>query len=440
MHHPFNLFKFIFCTLLFINSILCYDPSKRKFHNSVIIDDRLLIFNGITDTSTYSLELFYLDLSKSFDNNKLTWTSIPEGSLPVYTWVATAVLSLDNSTIYLYGGFMINKDTSDYDFSNLVYTYNYSTSTWSTPKPKLGGDTVPARQYIKGVIDNSGIIYIFGGYNVSNLTTNIGYLYNDMNILNTVSNTWTTLSISGDLPTICGEYTADILPSGIIVYIGGMEKVSYYAASFTLVNINKIKLFDTNKYEWSQMNATGDEIDSRICFTSVLTPDGYIIIFGGSTYATTDADLSSVNPKLAILNTNKNPFEWSIPSDSEINSPPSIYGHTANLYNDLMIITFGFNLDTQFFSSSGQVYLYNIKSNKWVTTFGPSPSPSPSSSPKPSTTPTLNSSSKALAIGLGTGIGGAVLVSCIFIAIFVYRRRADQLRQQPNILQIPSSN
>ncbi|RHZ89491.1 hypothetical protein Glove_13g68 [Diversispora epigaea] len=424
MHLPFNLFKFIFCTLLFINSILCYDPPKRYLHSSVIIDDRLLIFSGAINSSTYTFELFYLDLSKSFDNNKLTWTLIPKGSLPVYTWRATAVLSLDNSTIYLYGGYMRNKNTYDYDFSNLVYTYNYPTSTWSTPK--LSGDTVPARQNIKGVIDNSGIIYIFGGYNITNITYNSGYLYNDMSILNTVSNTWTTLSISGDLPTICSEYTADILPSGIIVYIGGLEKVSYYADNFTLVNMNKIKLFDTNEYEWSQMNATGDEIDSRIYFTSVLTPDGYIIIFGGSTYTATDADLSSVNPKLAILNTNKNPFEWSIPSDSKVNSPPSIYGHTANLYNDFMIITFGFNLDTQLFSSSGQVYLYNIKSNKWVTTFDPSPSPKP----KPSTTsthnpnissPPLKKSSKALAIGLGTAI-------------------SDQPRQHPDILQIPGSN
>ncbi|RHZ53469.1 hypothetical protein Glove_441g10 [Diversispora epigaea] len=54
-----------------------------------------------------------------------------------------------------------------------------------------------------------------------------------------------------------------------------------------------------------------------------------------------NADLSSVSPKLAMLDTNKNPFEWSIPSNSEENSPPSTYGHTANLYNDFMIIIFG---------------------------------------------------------------------------------------------------
>ncbi|RHZ52407.1 hypothetical protein Glove_461g39 [Diversispora epigaea] len=372
MYLPFKFFKFIFCTLLLINLILCYDPPKRKFHNSIIIDNRLLIFNGDTNTT----ELFYLDLSKSFDNNNLAWSLIPEGSLPVYTERSTAVLSLDNSTIYLIGGYMRNNITFSYDYSNLVYSYDYRTSAWSTPK--IDGGVVPPRQDMRGVIDNTGTIYIFGGFNE-------GSLFNDMNILQTDSKTWTTLSISKNLPIQCAGYTANILPNGNIVYIGGIEGVNVYT-NVTLVNINQIKLFDTNKHEWSYMNATGEKIDSRQYFTSVLTPDGYIIIFGGTTYAATIAGLADVSPSLAMLDTNKNPFEWSIPSNSEVNSPPSIYGHSANLYNDYMIITFGFNLDTQL--NSSQVYLYNIKSNNWVTTFSP-----------PAISPPAKQTSKALAVG-----------------------------------------
>ncbi|RHZ52435.1 hypothetical protein Glove_461g28 [Diversispora epigaea] len=397
MYLPFKLFKFIFCTLLLINSILCYDPAGRTSPNSVIIDDRLLIFSGYTNNNDYTFELFYLDLSKPFDNNNITWTLIPEGSLP-----------------------------------------DYPTSTWSTPEL---GDVVPPRQNMKGVIDNSGIIYIFGGYNATNLIINEGYLFNDMNILRTDSKTWTTLSISENLPIQCAEYTANILSNGIIVYVGGIEKVSV-DANFTLVNMKEIKLFDTNKYEWSYINAVGDEIDPRWYFSSVLTPDGYIIIFGGTTFD----HLTGVSPRLAMLDTNKNPFEWSIPSSSKANSPPYIWRHVANLYYDFMIISFGMEINTQLYSS--QVYLYNIKSNKWVTTYSP-----PSLIPKPSTTtsgtstatvnPATNSPTKkpsnSLAIGLGTGIGVAVLVSCIFIATFVFRK-ARRSRQRLDILEIPGSN
>ncbi|RHZ87661.1 hypothetical protein Glove_33g260 [Diversispora epigaea] len=398
-------------------------------HTSEIIDNRLLIFSGYT--GTFAFEFFYLDLSKSFDNDNLTWTLIPEGSLPVNTYDATAVLSSDN-IIYLIGGYMTNKITLDFDYSNLVYTYDYPTSTWSTPK--LGGVNSP-RQGMKGIIDNSGTIYIFGGYNSTYLKNNTR-MVNDMNILKTVSNTWATLQISENLPIECAEYTANILPNGIIVYIGGIEKSSAY--TYTLVNINQIKLFDTSKLEWSYINATGNKIDSRIYFTSVLTSDGYIIIFGDCTYQTY-VDPESVSPKLAMLDTNKNPFEWSIPSNSEVNSPPSIYGHTANLYNDYMIITFGFNLDTQLYSY--QVYLYNIESNKWVTTFSPTTiTSSPTRIASPHTaivSAPEKKKSKALAIGLGTTLGGVTfLISLIFITRFIVSRK----RRSSSVIEIPGSN
>ncbi|RHZ53555.1 hypothetical protein Glove_441g31 [Diversispora epigaea] len=444
MDFPFKLFKFIFCTLLLINLILCYDPPKRYFHNSLIIDNRLLIFSGAINASTFTYELFYLDLSNSFENDKLTWTLIPEGNLPIYTWRSTALL--DGSTIYLYGGFMINKDTHDYDYSNLVYKYDYSTSTWSTPN--LGGDTVPPRQDIRGVIDNLGKIYIFGGFNATNLASYTGHLYNDMNVLNTASNTWTTLSIS-NIPNLSEQYAANILPNGIIVYFGGVEEVSDNA-DFTLANMNKIKLFDTNTNEWSEMDATGDDIDPRTYFSSVLTPDGYIIIFGGCTYSAASTSFFSVSPKLATLDTNKDPFEWSIPSDSDVNSPPPIYGHAANLYNDFMIITFGFDLDTQLFSPSSQVYLYDIKSNKWVTTFNPTDNKPTTTTTttgtnKPVTTTPAKKSSKSLAIGLGAGIGAAVLITCIFIVTFIVRKAKQSAKdKRPNqngqILEMPGSN
>ncbi|RHZ46764.1 hypothetical protein Glove_606g194 [Diversispora epigaea] len=41
--------------------------------------------------------------------------------------------------------------------------------------------------------------------------------------------------------------------------------------------------------------------------------------------------------------------------------------YLANLYFNYMIITFGYNVDDKIYNS--QVYLYNITSNKWVTSF-----------------------------------------------------------------------
>ncbi|RHZ87196.1 hypothetical protein Glove_40g162 [Diversispora epigaea] len=379
----------------------CFLVYKSKtLKNCVIINDRLLIIGGQNVTeNTY--ELFYLNLSKSFDNTNntnLPWNLIHEGDLPITTFSSTTVVSLDNSTIFLIGGYIVNKITLDYDFSNQVYTYNYLASKWTTPS--ITG--IPIRQQMTGVIDNKGIIYIFGGLNVTNLTTLTTEVYNDMNTLDTSSMTWKTLNITDNLPPLNCDYSASILPNGIIVYFGGQDETDI------LVKMTNIKLFNTKKDEWSYMVATGDDVDPRWSFASVLTQDGYIIIFGGCTL-----DHTGINPKVAVLDTNKSPYEWSIPSSSKVNSLPSIYGHKANLYYNYAIITFGYDMDNDDYNS--KIYLYDITNNTWVTRFDPPPSPSPSPSFSPSSsppTPIFNSIPtstppkflKPLLIGLGTGI------------------------------------
>ncbi|RHZ53515.1 hypothetical protein Glove_441g83 [Diversispora epigaea] len=430
-------FKFSFCIILLINPILCYDPPPRMHHNSVIIDNRLLIFGGFISFTTSANDFFYLDLSNSFNNANISWNLIVEGSLPINTWLSTSIVSLDNSTIFLIGGYMRNESTLDYDFSKKVYTYDYNnfpSSKW-TP-PSITGDNIPSRQQIRGVIDNSGVVYIYSGLNTTVLTGEkfLGVMFNDMNIFNTISLTWSNLDISENRPLPTSDYSANILPSGIIVYIGGQEDTG--GTNFTLTKMENIKLFDTKKLEWSYMNATGDAIDPRWLFTSVLTPDGYIIIFGGCTH-----DYTNVSFKFAVLDTNKSPYEWSIPDSSKSNLPPSIYGHSANLYYDYMIIAFGFNMDTQLYSS--QVYLYNIKSNTWVKTFNPV-EPAITTTFGPSTTNIIlpaKKSSKTLAIGLSLGIGGAAII-IIFTATFIifYKNKKNKTREGILIIAGSSEN
>ncbi|RHZ58575.1 hypothetical protein Glove_372g34 [Diversispora epigaea] len=313
--------------------------------------DRLLIIGGIKDY-IYSSELIYLDLSKSFNNTNLPWNLI--GGLPIYTCSSTAIVSYDNSNIFLIGGYMSYNSTTinnNYDFSYRVYRYKNLTSEWTTPSIK--GDSIPIRQQMTGVI-NLGTIYIFGGVNITNYTTLTKKRYNEMNTLYTYSTTmtWKKLNITNNLPPPSSDYSASILPNGIIIYIGGQEE------NGTLTKMNNIKLFDTNEHEWSHMNATGDSVDARWLFASVLTSDGNITIFGGCTL-----NLTSVSTKLAVLNTNKYPYEWSIPSSSKANSSPSLYGHTANLYYKYMIITFGYDIDNAMYNS--KIKLFDTNEHEW---------------------------------------------------------------------------
>ncbi|RHZ90016.1 hypothetical protein Glove_9g301 [Diversispora epigaea] len=397
----------IFCITLLINPISCYIPETRIGHNGVVIHERLLIFGGWKNSSnltkTYtSSEIFYLNLTNQFDIVNQQWDLVLEGNLPLYEYFSTALVStLDDDIIYLIGGYMINITTGNFDYSNLIYTYNYSSTTWTSIKV----NNAITREEISGVIDDKGIIYIYGGNNVTNSSfiEYQGKLYNDMQIFNVSSTIWTKLNIFHNLPLPCSAYTANLLTNGIIVYLGGFESDSenYTTANLTLSSMTTLKLFDTKKSEWSQMNVTGgDTIDPRVYHSSVLTLDGNIILFGG-----VGKYYQPISTKIALLNINKNIYEWSIPSSS---SPPLLFGHSANLYGNYMIVTFGVNMDT--LTMNSQIYLFDVSQRIWVTTYTPPPISNASNEPKRSSSLALG-----LGLGLGLGIGGFVLIGSIII-------------------------
>ncbi|RHZ81952.1 hypothetical protein Glove_116g47 [Diversispora epigaea] len=384
----------IFCIItLSINSILCYVPEPRINHNSLIIHNRLLVFGGwkIDESANVSYsEMFYLDLTKPFDSKTKPWILVEGGYLPVYISLSTAIVStLDYDIIYLIGGYRRNITTDKNDNSDLVYMYNYSTTRWTSQKV----ENATPRQAIMGVINNEGTIYMFGG---SNSTT----VYNDMQIFKVSTMDWSKLNIIYNLPLPCFAYTANILTNRIIVYIGGTDKEGQY------LSMKTIRLFDTLKSEWAQMNVIGgDDITPRSYHSSVLTTDGYIILYGGlGLDETTD-------PKLAILDTNKEIYEWTIPALS--GSSPHLYGHTANLYGNYMIVTFGYDGDIS--NMSSQIYLFDVSNYTWVTTFNPSP---PITTEPTETNVTTKS---ALRIGLGVA-GGVVLIILVSIGVIVFRR------------------
>ncbi|RHZ81949.1 hypothetical protein Glove_116g49 [Diversispora epigaea] len=423
----------IFCITLLINSILCYVPEPRVGHNSVIIHNRLLVFGGwkvneSTDKSYY--EMVYIDLIKPFDSKNQSWYLVEEGNLPVYTDLSTAIVStLDDDIIYLIGGYRRNVTTNEYDYSNLVYMYNYSTTRW-TP---LKVDNVTPRQEIMGVINNEGTIYIFGGVNSANYNGTAGTLYNDMQIFNVSTMVWSKLNIIYNLPSPSATYTASILTNGIIVYLGGFEfdkgtftNESEFISESNYSSMKTIRRFDTLKSEWAQTNVTGgDDISPRAYHSSVLTTDGYIILFGGFAHSI------PASPKLAILDTNKDIYEWKIPASS--NSSPFLYGHTANLYGNYMIVTFGRNYS----HLNTEIFLFDVINYTWVSTYTPPITITTETNVPTDTNVSIMTIKSALGIGLGVA-GGVILIILVSIGVFFLRR----YRAKPHIpiLEISGTN
>ncbi|RHZ46872.1 hypothetical protein Glove_606g72 [Diversispora epigaea] len=211
--------------------------------------------NSTNSTKIYSTsEMFSLDLFTAFHGFEAQWDLVLEGNIPVYEYFSTAL--------------------------RRIYMYNYSSTKWSPAKV----NNVNIRQKITGVIDDKGIIYFFA---------------------------WSKLNIFDNLPLPCSEYTANLMTNRIIVYLGGYETSdSGNFASFSnlaLSSMNTIKLFNTKKSVWSQMNVTGD------------TQEFIILLYY---------------------------VKWSIPSQyPSSHSPPLLFGHSANIHELYMIVTFAWEGD-----------------------------------------------------------------------------------------------
>src|SRR5688572_16372229 len=95
---------FMFCFMLF--EVEPFSPTGRLAHSSVLVGDKIYFFGGALDFTRVSNEIFYLDVSKSFDTANPSWVnfaSIPFGS----NWAAVELDDInDDPNIYLFGGVM----------------------------------------------------------------------------------------------------------------------------------------------------------------------------------------------------------------------------------------------------------------------------------------------------------------------------------------------
>src|ERR1043165_5317311 len=142
------------------------------------------------------------------------------GGIPIKSCFGTASLSSTSGeqNIYLFGGETLDIITNEDSFKSLVYKFNLISGQWEIPTIK--GKMPERRMEIKAVSDNSGKIYIFGGYNYFNSSSSVVNYFNDMVIINNVELSW-SIGYLPNAPAQRAGYSATLLSNGVIVYIGG---------------------------------------------------------------------------------------------------------------------------------------------------------------------------------------------------------------------------
>ncbi|KAF0428417.1 galactose oxidase [Gigaspora margarita] len=305
------------CSVNFLVS--CQNVPKARYkQTSALVGTKLYFFGGETSFYVATNEVWYLDLSKYFNTILPPWHEVI--GMPVgYAYGSACVSPIDNYTVFLVGGRTSLPNTTNYILSSSVYAFNTKTSQWSTPSINNFNSSFARRNEMQAVVDGKGRIYSFGGTDYDNSTTPT--TYNDMNILDITTMTWSTQIQSQSLAYI--DYAATLLPNGLIIYIGGRE-VSALSGSF--VN---------------------------------MTQDGNIILYGGASLNISGAPVT-IFSDLAVLNTNT--WVWSIPSTSGT-KPPPLMSHSAALYKNYMIIAFGQNA-TEVYSKN--IYILDTRNYSWV--------------------------------------------------------------------------
>ncbi|RHZ59349.1 hypothetical protein Glove_364g44 [Diversispora epigaea] len=336
------IFLFFYCSIT-IDSFESFQPEGFNYHNTARIGNKLYFLGG--NHNYYHLKnFFYLDLSVPFNKNNPSWYNLDIHSIPFgVSKAAIKVNGTDSSTIFLIGG-----ERNSYNRDTFYYVYSFNSKSYIWSRLEIGGITPKWHWDMKGFNNknNKEEIYIYGGWSNG--------LSNKLYILNTMNLSWTEGPDS--ISSRCG-YTVSLLPNGIVVIIGGYVDDGN--------GLDKILLYDTNKNSWDLMVTQGIQLTNRTYHSAVLVNNEEILVYGGINYIN--------EPDLVVLNTGFQPYKWSAPNVYAPNSPPpSLYGHSADIVGNYMIIAFGYIGIYDLYNH--YIYLMDIRNTKnytWVADFQP---------------------------------------------------------------------
>lgn len=128
-----------------------------------------------------------------------------------------------------------------------------------------------------------GTVYVFGG---SDQSVN----HNDIQVLDVVNKTWTTIPAAGPAPSPRTYHVTCCLQDKFYVYSGG-EKMA------DPVSDREVYCFDVQEETWSVLNVSGESPKPRL--GHVMVPAGdKIILHGGMSASTFYDDLYILNPSI----------------------------------------------------------------------------------------------------------------------------------------------
>ncbi|CAG8537941.1 7459_t:CDS:2 [Dentiscutata erythropus] len=443
------LIKIIFFVTIFIcNVIGSFIPEGRAGQEAILIGTQLYFMGGSrtipssnpikSNIRGYNLsdEVFFLDLSSAFSTNNPPFVDLSDAGarMEFGNEKGSVVLGGANKdNVYLVGGTqqdlaLLNKDDQNKTITSnqtlmieqifntynatdqMIFLYRPASRAWSTLGQGVIGTQPTRRRTTSTVIDQNGKIYIFGGRVEFDMFSHTLILYNDLYTFDTTLIKWEKID-AANAPSARSHATPILLPSGKILYIGGVTQ------SAPGVQTNLLPM-----------------TEPRVGHTATLTPNNKtIIILGGTTSYVLNQTVPQ--PNYLSLDISKEPYQYSELKLSG-NNPPYLSFHTTTLYSNYMIVAFGniTNDASPSYETSPNIYLLDVNclawANKFSTDSSSCPTPSPSS-PSPS----------GPSIGLIVGLVLVGLFAIVVVAAIIwFIQKKVKKRKKSNILNAYPSN
>ena len=177
-------------------SMVC-DPASGK----------VILFGGVGNNG-------YLNDTWAYDPTANTWTNLnPSGDLPPARNGHSMVYDSATGKVILFGGFGI-------DIHNDTWAYDPTANTWTNLKPT--GELPSGRHFSSAVYDSgTGQVILFGGSGFDSSGASPVY-FNDTWAYDPITNTWTKLQPTGELPS-ARELPSAVYDSGTgqVILFGG---------------------------------------------------------------------------------------------------------------------------------------------------------------------------------------------------------------------------
>ncbi|KAG0301938.1 hypothetical protein BGZ97_002548 [Linnemannia gamsii] len=243
------------------------------------------------------------------------------------------------------------ESTSPLAQTSFTYLYEAKAGSWSVIKPAT--PTPPNhRLYSAAVATGKDGLLLEGGYltTVANNTFAPSLISLNPAIKFQPSST-TPVALAANAPALA-RHTMTLTTDGQAVILGGITPQG-------IANLTIAHVLDTqaDRSEWRVVSLAGTPPDPRMSFSTVMVNSTTMLVYGGT------ADLKTGFSNTFYLDLPS--WTWSSPPVQGV--APSLWGHTATMAGNYMIVGFG----TSSTPRTENIALLDVTSNTWTNQYRP---------------------------------------------------------------------